>query len=150
MSPALPAESSTQPDIKVPLAMTADSRKPLVLIAEDHSDTRAMLRMLLTLNGYDVAESADGEAAVAAVASLRPDVILLDYTLPKLDGVGVARRVKSAGDGVERHIVFLSGYAGTDVQQQAQDAGCDSFLVKPVDLEALLRIIRRITAAGGH
>ena len=145
MSPTKFSTDSDLPrDYVALLPVDAPARRPLVLIVEDHDDTRFMLRTLLSINGFEVAESADGESAVADALRLEPDVILLDGTLPRLDGVGAARRIHAARE--HQHIVFLSGLGGNEVVRAALGAGCDIFLLKPVNIDELLLIVQRLAA----
>jgi DNA-binding response OmpR family regulator len=114
-----------------------------VLVAEDHADTRLMLRLLLERRGFDVLEAADGEEAVRLVESARPDLILLDAGLPVLDGLAVTRRVRARDTAARVPIVFLSGRAEPLARTAAFDAGCDDYLVKPDGLEDLSAVLTR-------
>ena len=122
-------------------------RRPLVLVAEDHDDTRAMIRMLLTLHGYEVTDYAEGEAALQAAVRLRPDLALVDGHLRGLDGFSLARAMRSCADLTRLPIIFVSGWSGLEREEQARAAGCDHYLLKPVDLERLLDLVRD---AVGH
>src|SRR5262249_14593532 len=117
-------------------------RRPLVLVAEDHDDTRTMLRMLLTIHGYDVADYAEGEAALAAAIRLRPDLAVVDGHLCGLDGFGVTRKIRARADLQRLPIIFVSGWSGPEHEERARGAGCDHYLLKPVDLDRLLELIR--------
>lgn len=119
------------------------SARPLVLVVEDHDDTRLMLRTMLENRGFLVAEAADGEEGVALAALERPSLVIMDATLPRLDGLAATRRIRSdsALEGVP--VVFLSGHAQPDFRAAALDAGGTEFLVKPVVLAELASVIER-------
>jgi len=117
--------------------------RPRVLVAEDHDDTRQLLRLLLERRGFDVLEAADGEEAVRLVESARPDLVLLDGGLPRLDGLAVTRRLRAGEEAARLPIVFLSGHAEAGARTAAFDAGCDEYLVKPDGLETLGAVLTR-------
>ena len=119
------------------------SLAPLVLVVEDHEDTRVMLRVALESRGYRVEEAADGEEGVRLARDVRPRVVIMDATLPLLDGLAATRRIRSdsALEGV--HVVFLSGHTQPDFREAALDAGGADFLVKPVALEDLMSVLER-------
>ena len=125
--------------------MTASlpSLKPLVLVADDHEDTRLLFRTLLELHGYSVIEAADGEETVRTAESARPDVILMDGGLPRLDGVDATRRIRTADHIRHVPIVFVTGHAEASFRALAREAGCDEFLVKPVDLAELEDVLEK-------
>ena len=121
----------------------ADGRRPRVLVVEDNSDIRSMLCTMLELRCYGVLEAEDGEQGVSVAAGERPDLILMDATLPRLDGLAATRRIRSVAalEGVP--VVFLSGHAQPDFRNEALSSGGDDFLVKPVGLAELERVIER-------
>ena len=116
---------------------------PLVLVVEDHEDTRYLLRFLLKMRGFDVAEAGDGVEAVEMAERLRPGLILMDGSLPRLDGFSATRRIRGLAALCEVPIIFLSGHAEPASQLEARAAGCDDYLIKPLDLERLDRILAR-------
>jgi two-component system, cell cycle response regulator DivK len=117
--------------------------RPLVLVVEDHDDTRFLLRTMLELRGYRVAEASDGEEGVRMAGRERPELVLMDATLPRMDGLAATRRIRSnsALEGVP--VVFLSGHAQPDFRAAALDAGGTDFLVKPVLLSELASVLER-------
>jgi DNA-binding response OmpR family regulator len=117
--------------------------RPLVLVVEDHEDTRFLLRTMLEMNGYRVSEAADGEEGVRLACRERPRVVIMDATLPRLDGLAATRRIRSdsALQGVP--VVFLSGNAQPDFRVAALEAGGTDVLVKPVALEVLASVLKR-------
>lgn len=124
-------------------AASTDGSKPLVLVVEDHEDTRFLLKYMLTARGFDVAEAANGEDAVDAAERLRPGLILMDGSLPRLDGLSATRRMRELAALRGVPIVFLSGHAEPSWQISARDAGCDDYLVKPIDIDRLDTVLAK-------
>ncbi|HEV3468075.1 MAG TPA: response regulator [Pyrinomonadaceae bacterium] len=127
---------------------TRPPARPRVLVAEDHDDTRQLLRVLLERRGFDVLEAADGEEAVRLVETAGPDILLLDSGLPVLDGLAVARRLRARESAPRLPIVFLSGRAEPLARSAAFDAGCDDYLVKPDGLDSLASVLARHLGRG--
>jgi CheY-like chemotaxis protein len=111
--------------------------RPLVLVADDDADTRLLFRTVLELRGYCVIEAADGEETVHTAESVRPDLILMDGSLPRLSGLDATRGIRGSGHVGHVPIVFISGHAGASSIARARDAGCDEYLVKPFELTQL-------------
>jgi CheY-like chemotaxis protein len=124
-------------------AQAATPARPRVLIAEDHDDTRQMLRFVLERGGCDVLEATDGEEAVRLAESACPDLVLLDRSLPRLDGLAVVRLVRARERATRVPIIFLSGHAEPVARSDAFEAGCDDYLVKPVGLDRLATVLAR-------
>ncbi len=123
---------------------TPVSTHHLVLIVEDHQDTRFMLRTILEMRGgVSVVEAENGEEATALAESLRPDLILMDGTLPLVDGFAATRRIRELTSGRDVPIIFLSGHAQTASEAKAVAAGCTDYLVKPFALGELERVLVR-------
>jgi CheY-like chemotaxis protein len=108
-----------------------------VLVVDDCPDTAAVMEMLLSLWGHDVAVALDGRAALDVAAAFAPDVVLLDIGLPHLDGYEVARRLRRDPRLRGAVVVSVSGYAEPADRQRSRQAGCDAHLVKPVDPDML-------------
>ncbi len=120
------------------------SAPPLVLIVEDHEDTRFMLRTILEMRGgVSIIEAENGETATALAESLHPDLILMDGTLPLLDGFAATRRIRELVSGCDVPIVFLSGHAQPASEVRAFAAGCTDYLVKPFPIGELERVLER-------
>ena len=117
--------------------------RPLVLVTDDHADTRLMFRTMLGMRGYSVIEAADGEQAVLLAESAAPDLILMDGTLPLLDGVGATRRIRERSNGRKMPIVFICGRAEPNFRAIALDAGCDDFLEKPLNFDLLGSVLEK-------
>jgi CheY-like chemotaxis protein len=117
--------------------------QPLVLVADDDSDTRLLFRTVLEIRGYCVIEAADGEEIVRAAESARPDLILMDGSLPRQSGLDAARQIRRFGHMRGVPIVFISGHAGAAFIALAREAGCDDYLVKPFDLAQLEDVLEK-------
>jgi CheY-like chemotaxis protein len=120
---------------------------PKILLVEDNEMNRDMLSRRLTRNGYEVKIAVDGGQGVAMAASEKPDLILMDLSLPVLDGWEATRRVKSDPATMAIPIIALTAHAMADDEKKALAAGCDDFDTKPVDLPRLLAKIQALLAA---
>lgn len=112
-----------------------------VLVVDDNADAAESLAALLRLFGHEVGVALDGEQALELAPSLRPDVVLLDLGMPRMDGHEVARRMRAAPWGTSMKIVALSGFGDGEDRERSLKAGCNDHFVKPVspaDLEAIL------------
>lgn len=132
------------------VAESALSVKPLVLVVEDHEDTRTMLRCLMEMHGYKVAEAADGEEAVRLAGMLCPDIILMDTTLPIVDGLTATRRIRQLTAIRRVPIIFLSGHAQPGCRDVALATGGDDYLVKPIMLSELEIIVENHLGKSAH
>lgn len=114
-----------------------------LLLVEDNEMNRDMLSRRLEKRGFAVHLAVDGEAGMAKAREIRPDLILMDMSLPILDGWEVTRRLKA--DGLTAHIpvIALTAYAMPKDERKAREAGCDDFDIKPIDLPRLLQKINR-------
>lgn len=119
------------------------STHPLALIVEDHEDTRFLLRTILEMRGVRIVEADNGETAIALAESLQPDLILMDGTLPLLDGFAATRRIRGLASASDVPIVFLSGHAQPASEARAFAAGCTDYLVKPFAVGELERRLER-------
>jgi CheY-like chemotaxis protein len=103
----------------------------LVLVVDDFADNRDMYARFLEFSGYRAATAANGEEALQKAFSLRPDVIVMDLWMPHLDGWESIRRLKASPATAEIPILVLTGDAYAQARQEAVDAGCQAYLVKP-------------------
>ena len=117
-------------------------RDRLVLIADDYPDTRALYVEQLEEAGFRVVEATDGEEAVALALSLRPDAIIMDLSMPKLDGWDATRRIRSDPGMAGTYIIALSAMDGEISREMAFDAGCNDFIAKPFLATALVEVLK--------
>jgi len=115
-----------------------------ILLIEDHPMNRDMLVRRLRRRGFYMLEAVDGLQGVAVARQHHPDLILLDISIPEIDGYEVARRLRADPQTAGIPIVALTAHALEEDRQRALDAGCDEYTTKPVDFKALLAIIERI------
>ena len=121
----------------------------LVLVVDDHEDTREMLRYVFEKHGYQVIEATDGGEAVSLAARSCPDAIVIDSTLRQVDGFEATRRIRNLPNVCDVPIVFLSGHAQPTAREQAFASGANDYLVKPVCIETLeTSIDRQLERAG--
>jgi DNA-binding response OmpR family regulator len=116
-------------------------QRPLVLVVDDHADMRLLLRIYLEQCGLHVREVEDGEAGVREAEEFRPDLILMDWGLPVLDGVTAMRVIRGRAYLDLIPVVILSGYDDPRYQKVAREAGCAEYLVKPFDLRRLDQVL---------
>lgn len=122
-----------------------------VLIVDDSRDGADSLAMILDLMGNETRTAYDGEEAVAAADEFRPEVILLDIGLPKLNGYETCRRIRQEPWGKQILIIAQTGWGQEDVRLRTQEAGFNHHLVKPVDTAELMRLLddaRKSEGAG--
>ena len=123
---------------------TNNSRR-VVLVVEDFEDNRFMMRRLLEMSGYRVVEAVNGKQAVEVAASEHPDIILMDLSLPMLDGLAATRRIR-AQDGLRKvPIVAVSAHDSADFHAEALAAGCNEYVTKPIDFDQLVQLLDRLT-----
>lgn len=120
---------------------------PKILLVEDNEMNRDMLSRRLVRNGFEVAIAVDGSQGVAMAASEKPDLILMDLSLPVIDGWEATRRVKADPATQSIPIIALTAHAMADDKDKALAAGCDDFDTKPVELPRLLAKIQALIAA---
>ena len=123
---------------------TRRSSNRLVMVVDDFEDNRDMYALYLTYSGYDVVEAADGQEAVEMASQRLPDVIVMDLSLPIMDGWEATRRLKA--DERTRHIpiIVLTGHAIPGQAREARSAGCDAFLAKPCLPEMLVEKVQEL------
>ena len=117
-----------------------------ILYVEDNDDNVYMLRGRLTRAGFEVAVAVDGAQGVAMASSEAPDLIVMDLTLPVLDGWEATRRLKAAPETQAIPVIALSAHAMEGDRAKALAAGCDEYDTKPVDFPRLLGKIRTLLA----
>ncbi|HSB33570.1 MAG TPA: response regulator [Nitrospirota bacterium] len=111
---------------------------PRILLVEDNELNRDMLSRRLRRMGYDVMIAIDGEAGVTMAASERPDLILMDMSLPILDGWEATRRLKGMQETAAIPVIALTAHVMAGDRDKAFEAGCDDYDAKPIEFERLL------------
>ena len=112
-----------------------------VLLAEDNADNREMLARRLERRGFTVDVAEDGALAVAAANNSRPDVVLMDVSMPVMSGLEATRALRNAPGTADLKIIALTAHAMASAREECMAAGCDAFATKPVDFAALLETI---------
>lgn len=116
-----------------------------VLIVEDNELNRDMLSRRLARKGFMTSTAANGERALEMLADAQPDVILMDLSLPRMDGWETTRRIKADPRLTGIPVIALTAHARREDEKSAMEAGCDDFATKPIDFKALLGKISRLT-----
>ena len=120
-----------------------------ILLVEDNEMNRDMLSRRLQKNGYEVVMAVDGEEGVAKAQSEAPALILMDMSLPGIDGWEATRRLKAAPQTQHIPVIALTAHAMSDDRDKALAAGCDDFDTKPVELPRLLSKMQALLGPGG-
>jgi two-component system, NtrC family, nitrogen regulation response regulator NtrX len=121
-------------------ATMASRRKPLVLVVDDESDIRSSLRMILEYEGYELADASSGEEALHRVETDRPDAVILDIKMPRMDGLEVLARLRQAEPGLP--VVVISGHGTIATAVEATRLGAFDFMEKPLERERVLLVLR--------
>lgn len=121
-----------------------DSTLPMVMVVEDFEDNRFMMRRLLEMSGYRVLEAINGEEAVELAHRERPQLILMDLSLPQLDGLAATRRIRQHADLRDVPIVAVSAHDTADFHADALAAGCNDYVTKPIDFDQLEALLSRL------
>ena len=124
------------------------ARRPVVLVVDDFQDGRELVAEYLTFRGFTVHTANDGAAAIEMAAAVAPDVVLLDLSMPGIDGWQAARILKSNPSTRNIVVVAVTAHALPRETQAARDAGCDGVICKPFDLTALADALPRIRTQG--
>jgi CheY-like chemotaxis protein len=117
---------------------------PKILLVEDNEMNRDMLSRRLSRNGFEIAIAVDGQQGVQMASTERPDLILMDMSLPVMDGWEATRRVKADPATAAIPVIALTAHAMTDDREKAMAAGCNDFDTKPVELPRLLGKIKAL------
>ena len=118
-----------------------------VLLVEDTEDNRFMMRRLLEMAGYHVVEAMNGEDAVKVAMAESPGVILMDLSLPVIDGLAATRLIRQLPEFAGTPIIAVSAHDTSDFQSEAIEAGCNSYITKPIDFNELEELIKQLLSA---
>jgi CheY-like chemotaxis protein len=124
--------------------MTTKLDRPRVLLVDDYPDAREMYTEYLQYSGFDVVEAGNGIEALQRAVDETPDIILMDLSLPVMDGWEATRRLKADQRTASIPVVALTGHALAGISEGAKKAGCDAFVTKPCLPEDLVKEIRKI------
>jgi CheY-like chemotaxis protein len=120
-----------------------------ILLVEDNEMNRDMLSRRLARRGYEVVIAPDGEQGLAMAQAEKPALVLMDMSLPGIDGWEATRRLKGAPETQRIPVIALTAHAMSGDREKAMAAGCDDFDTKPVELDRLLAKIETLLARGG-
>lgn len=121
---AVPANAKKKAD-------TSEKETPLILVVDDFEDNRMMYAEYLQFHGFRVVEAVNGEEAVRRTKELLPTVVVMDLSLPVMDGWEATRRIKADSTTAKIKVIALTGHAEPAHAKKALDAGCDDFVPKP-------------------
>jgi two-component system, cell cycle response regulator DivK len=117
-----------------------------ILVVEDYDDMSLAMRLALERQGYHILEAADGEQAVEVAARERPEVILMDLSLPVMDGLKATERIRADPASRDTVIVAVTAHQEQDYRARALAAGCNAFVTKPVDFDWLKDLLDKLLA----
>lgn len=120
------------------------SAPPIILLVEDNLHNRRIFQGVLAHAGFQVVEAEDGQKALDAVARERPDLILMDLSIPVIDGWECTRRLKAAPETTSIPIIALTAHAMRGDEDRAREAGCDGYLSKPISPKKVVEEVRRV------
>lgn len=146
-APSLVSSNSCQTDTKIKRTVLTydtldDSESLEILVVDDVSDNRNMLRSLLESIGFGIQEVDSGEACLSLVRQWRPDLILLDLRMPGIDGLETVRRLRALPATQETPIIMVSASVFEEDQAKTLEAGCNAYLTKPIQTEALYEVLQ--------
>jgi CheY-like chemotaxis protein len=118
-----------------------------VLLVEDTEDNRLMMSRLLEMSGYRVVEATNGVEAVRLANQERPQIILMDLSLPFIDGLAATRQIRSLPGFSTVPIVAVSAHDSADFHSEALDAGCNAYITKPIDYSELEDVVSNLLAS---
>ena len=122
---------------------------PTVLLVEDTEDNRFMMRRLLEMSGYRVVEAINGEEAVKLARAEKPQLILMDLSLPVIDGLAATRLIRKVPALEATPIIAVSAHDTSDFKDEAVAAGCNSYVTKPIDFSQLEQLIQQLLTHDG-
>lgn len=122
--------------------MPQESQDRIVLVVEDDEDARMFMRLALERLGYIVFEAGDGEEALEVAERVHPHVILMDLSLPVMDGLACTQRIRKTDGMSAVPVIAVTAHQGTDFREGAKGAGFDAYVTKPIDVDSLDELIR--------
>ncbi len=122
----------------------SETKQISVLLVEDTEDNRVMMRRLLEMSGYRVTEAVNGAEAVRRAEIDEPEIILMDLSLPLIDGLAATRRIRQMPELKEVPIIAVSAHDTIDFHAEAMSAGCNAYITKPIDYGELEGLIESL------
>lgn len=123
--------------------------KYLILVVDDSADNVAMLSLFLQQQGYRVVTATNGEEAISVAACTQPNLILMDISMPRLDGLGATRRIREKEELRDVPVIAVTAHGTEGFQRAAYDVGVSGYLTKPIDFGRMQQLIARLLAPGG-
>ncbi|HEX4899880.1 MAG TPA: response regulator [Pyrinomonadaceae bacterium] len=123
--------------------------KFLILVADDSADNVAMISLDLQQQGYRVVTASNGEDAINVASQTMPNLILMDISMPTLDGLGATRRIRDDAALRDIPVIAVTAFGTEGFQRAAYDAGVSGYLTKPINLDRMHQLIARLLAPGG-
>lgn len=124
-------------------------QKPLVLLVEDRVDSRELYAQYLTYTGFSVVTAINGHEAIRLAQLLRPDIVLMDVRLPGMDGLEATADLKRQPELMHIPVVAITADPSKEMADRCREAGCCSFIAKPVLPDEVARHLRAVLATGG-
>jgi len=124
--------------------METEKTEKTILLVEDTEDNRFMMRRLLEMEGYRVVEARNGEEAVNVAQNEKPALILMDLSLPIIDGLAATKLIRRIPEFKDVPIIAVSAHDIADFQEEALSAGCNSYITKPIDFGELENLISEL------
>jgi two-component system, cell cycle response regulator DivK len=135
----------------VPREGESRAKRPIfVLVVDDMEDNRDLFASYLEYGGFRVAQAEDGEAALAAITPEKPDVVLMDLSMPHMDGWEATRLIKSNPRTKDIVVIVVTAYDSPSILERARAAGADDVLTKPCTPDALVEVIRENLGRSGR
>jgi CheY-like chemotaxis protein len=119
-----------------------------ILIAEDFEENRTALKLMLKLAGFEVLEASDGQEALNLTLRHRPDLVLMDISLPEIDGLQATRQLRCNEEFKQLPIIIISGYDNPETRDEVSSAGGTDFMSKPIEFDELKKLIEMHLSSG--
>lgn len=130
------------------MSKASPSDRPVILVVDDDEDMRDMLTEYLEFRGFRVATASRGDRAVSVAQAARPDLILMDLAMPGMDGLEATRRLKAHPSTSHIPVIVVTARCFGSEKREAAAAGCDAYVLKPVNLEQLAALLVRVMLRG--
>lgn len=142
IEPLEPQSIEDQPALSQPLDTSArEPGRSLILVVDDSADNVAMLSLALQQQGYRVVTATDGEDAISVANYTLPDLIMMDISMPKLDGLGATRKIRENLSLREVPVIAVTAFGTEGFQRAAYDAGVSGYLTKPIDFARMNQLV---------